>query len=121
MSVLRDLLIEYREAKGYTKTFVAKSVGIPYSTYSSYEYGKCEPGNDVMLKLAALYGCTVDELLGIEKAPENTEPMVTRDQLVEFLQSAGLIKDGEDLSDSDLHFLEALIAAAAEWFSAKNA
>lgn len=110
-----------RVERGYTKRAVAEGSGITYGSYCGYEYGRRDPDTETLSKIAKFYGCTVDELLGIEKAPDNTEPMVTRDQLVEFLLSAGLINEGEDLSDSDLHFLEALIAAAAEWFSAKNA
>ena len=114
-------LEDARLNSGMSKKKVADALGLAYSTYCCYEYGSREPGSDVLVKAAELYEISVDELLGIEKAPENTEPMVTRDQLVDFLLSAGLINEGEDLSDSDLHFLEALIAAAAEWFSAKNA
>lgn len=121
MNEINKLLEQKRNDAGLTKKYVSEYLGLSYTTYAAYEYGRSTPSPDAIAKLAELYGITVDELLGIEKAPEYTEPMVTRDQLVDFLLSAGLIKDGEDLSDSDLHFLEALIAAAAEWFSAKNA
>ena len=55
-----------RKAAGMKQTDVAKIVGICQSGYSDWERGKNKIDNKSLQKLAELYGCSVDYLLGIE-------------------------------------------------------
>ena len=61
---------------------VATALGMPYTTYVSYEKGDREPGSDVLIKIADFYNTTVDYLLGVSKnksfsssLPENIIPL----------------------------------------------
>lgn len=57
-----------RKAAGMKQTDVAKIVGICQSGYSDWERGKNKIDNKSLQKLAELYGCSVDYLLGREDA-----------------------------------------------------
>jgi transcriptional regulator with XRE-family HTH domain len=46
-----------------TQAEVAKSVGVHQSSVSFWETGETKPRASLLVKLAALYGVTVDELL----------------------------------------------------------
>lgn len=59
-------LKELRKIKGYTQQQVAKYIGITRCMISSYENDIRLPSYDILLKLAELYGVTVDYLLRME-------------------------------------------------------
>lgn len=65
MSTFQGNLRHYREKAGYrtVKAFV-KDLGIPYTTYLSYEKGIKEPSGSNIIKIADKLGITTDELLG---------------------------------------------------------
>lgn len=52
-----------REKAGLTQEKVAKALGIDQSAVSQWETGKTAPRAGLLVKLADMYGCTVDELL----------------------------------------------------------
>ena len=52
-----------REASGMTQKDVTEKVGVNQSAVSFWESGKTMPRASILLKLANLYGCTVDDLL----------------------------------------------------------
>ena len=52
-----------REKAGLTQMEVAKKLKIPQSTIASWETDRALPRADKLKDIAALYGCTVDELL----------------------------------------------------------
>lgn len=52
-----------RENVGLTQKEVADRLGIDQSAVSLWETGKTAPRASVLVRLAGLYGCTVDELL----------------------------------------------------------
>lgn len=58
-----------RTERGLTQRQVADSLGVEPNTVSQWESGVREPRVCQLPKLAELFGCTVDELLGIEKTP----------------------------------------------------
>jgi len=45
-----------------TKRFMAKALGISYSSACAYEYGTRIPGDDVKIKIANLFGVSVEYL-----------------------------------------------------------
>ena len=59
---LKDLRKQY----GYTQTYVAQQIGITYQSYQHYEWGLTVPTLQNCIKLAKLYGETLESLLGIE-------------------------------------------------------
>ena len=62
-----------RRARGLNMRQVAKELGIPYTTYVSYEKGDREPSLDCLLQLANFFGCSVDGLLGGTQEPEEKQ------------------------------------------------
>lgn len=58
------LIRKFREAEGYTQTYIAKILGINQKTYSKYENEKLEISYKDLIKLADLYGVSLDILVG---------------------------------------------------------
>lgn len=62
---LNERLQQLREKAGFENAKVfAKSIGMPYSTYSTYESGKSEPKATALVTIAAALHVSVDDLLG---------------------------------------------------------
>lgn len=65
-------------------------------------------------------GYTLSDLDEKENAPapsgDDTEALSV-DEVVGAFVRAGLVPEGRDLSDQDLRFLEAIVAALREWFA----
>lgn len=64
---LSQRLNEKRQALNLSRRIVSEIVGISASTLADYENGHSEPSLKVLMKLATLYKCSTDYLLGIEK------------------------------------------------------
>ncbi|MDH5160384.1 helix-turn-helix domain-containing protein [Heyndrickxia oleronia] len=63
------ILERLRENKGWSKTTVAKKLGIKtVSTYANWEYGIRTPDKDMLAKIAELYGVSTDYLITGEEA-----------------------------------------------------
>ena len=64
---IRSLRID----NGYTQKQIGEFLGISQNTYSQYEIGVLNYPVDVLIRLAAFYGVSVDYLLGLtdEKQP----------------------------------------------------
>ena len=62
-----------RDAKHLTQAQVAKILGITSTAYQNYEYGKREPSNELLCKIADIFNVTTDYLLGRET--NVTEPL----------------------------------------------
>lgn len=56
-----------RELHGYTQNEVAKKLYVDRTTYAWYELGAVQPQIDTLVRLAELYGVSVDFLLGVSK------------------------------------------------------
>ena len=73
-----------RETMHLTQLQVAEKLGITSVAYQNYEYGKREPNNTLLCKIAELFNVTTDYLLGRDTG--DPEPI---DQLAgEFNMSA---------------------------------
>ena len=58
-----EKLIEKRKIAGLSQTAVAKKLGCTSSAVSQYESGKREPDFETLVKLAEIYGCTVNDFV----------------------------------------------------------
>ena len=56
---IADNLRYLRKRKGITQTELAKTLGIPVTTYNAYETGQNMPRMETMQKIADFYGRTV--------------------------------------------------------------
>lgn len=65
MQPLAKRLQLLREEKEWTKTYVAKQLGLNnLGTYANWEYGTREPDSEMLSKIASLYDVSTDFLLG---------------------------------------------------------
>jgi transcriptional regulator with XRE-family HTH domain len=55
---------ELRVKTGLSMRQVAIELGIPYTTYISYEKEDREPNSEMLIKLADYFNCSVDYLVG---------------------------------------------------------
>ncbi|MEC1543101.1 helix-turn-helix domain-containing protein [Bacillus halotolerans] len=63
-NITGKILTELREKKGWSKSLVAKKLGIKtMSTYANWEYGLRKPDGEMLVKIAELYGVTTDYIL----------------------------------------------------------
>jgi transcriptional regulator with XRE-family HTH domain len=60
-------IANFRKSIGMTQAQLAKELNIRQSTVSMWEMGINMPRTDTLLKLAAIFGCTVDDLLNAKK------------------------------------------------------
>lgn len=66
-------LREIRELKGISQRQAALGLNLSPTVYNRYENGIREPSNLTLLAMADYFGVTVDELLGREPAPSETQ------------------------------------------------
>ena len=61
---IENKLQELRELHELKQQDVANALGVSRSTYASYEAGRRTPDIDTLMRLADVYGMTLDELTG---------------------------------------------------------
>jgi transcriptional regulator with XRE-family HTH domain len=61
---MKERLKECRVKAGYTQKYIALTVGVAMPTVSQWESGIKSPSVENLIRLADLYGVTVDHLLG---------------------------------------------------------
>ena len=59
-----EMIRNLRTDKGYTQQQIGEYLGISQNTYSQYEIGVLNYPIDVLIKLADLYGTSIDYLVG---------------------------------------------------------
>tara|TARA_R110001592_G_scaffold327372_1_gene608516 strand:+ start:3752 stop:4135 length:384 start_codon:yes stop_codon:yes gene_type:complete len=78
MKVDISKLLEYRKKFGYTQQQIAEMMGIHYSTYGKMESGEIKVDIEKGLKLAKIYGVTLDVLFGGQAEDSQSEVIVKR-------------------------------------------
>jgi transcriptional regulator with XRE-family HTH domain len=63
--IAKNLSFLRKESK-YTQAEIAAQLGIPKTTYASYEYGKAEPDNDMLVKISQLYSVELFVLISTQ-------------------------------------------------------
>ena len=63
---IRDL----REDKDLTQRAMAKALSCSQQVYSNYELGQSDIPTDILIKLSAFHGVSVDYILGITDNPK---------------------------------------------------
>ena len=57
-------LRELRKKRGFTQAELAERLGVPQTTYSSWETETCQMNYETLIRLAVVFGVSVDYLLG---------------------------------------------------------
>jgi transcriptional regulator with XRE-family HTH domain len=92
MNIFGKRLEKKRKEAGWTKTYTAKMLKLPLTTYANYEYGNREPDMATITKIATLFNTTTDYLLGKNDDPEmprnklTTPEKIARHTIAENLQ-----------------------------------
>jgi transcriptional regulator with XRE-family HTH domain len=102
MSKFSEKLKHLRESNEWSKTNVAKHLGVGLSTYANWEYGYSEPDIDMINRIAKLYGVSNDFLMGNDTKDETKHVDLARDPVV-------LSFNGELLSQDDLDIIKAVL------------
>ena len=100
-----------RKELNMSQAELAEKLGVSQQTISKYERGTREPDNETLAKLAEIFDCSIDYLLGktdirnpykdfIEKAKEQYGPRGKK-QAEELLQNIQSLFDGGELPDED--------------------
>lgn len=70
-NVIGLVIKTFREAKHLSQAKLAEQIGVSQRNISYYESGDHIPPADVLKKLAAIFGITIDELVGVKKMNSN--------------------------------------------------
>ncbi len=116
MSKLSLTLTNLREERGWSKTYVAKKLGLSnMQTYANYEYGSREPDLELLKKISDLYDVTTDYLLGKTPTPEFTaknerDVQNIVDDLINGLSNEN---GGEEIDEEDAELIKAALEKVA--------
>ena len=119
------------------KSKLSQLSGVPYTTIDGfYKKGYENTKISTIRKIASALNVSLDYLVddnilernftsaGIKKAPapqdSGAEATIKPEQLQSVLKEFGFIKDGEDLSDSDLDFLISVGNIIRAWFTERK-
>ena len=103
MSEFSERLTDLRENKGWSKTYVAKTIGLSsMQTYANWEYGRTEPDFETTKKLANLFNVSTDYLLGRETSDKSD---IDLDKAIDESRSF----DGKPISDHDREVVKKIL------------
>lgn len=117
MQKLAERLTILREEHEWTKTYVAKQLGLKnLGTYANWEYGTREPDNEMLTKIAQLYNVSTDYLLGLseDRFLDKDSSSVGNNILSHFkLNTADMeVEDIQELEEEINEYMEFLIQRA---------
>ncbi len=99
-TALGENLRKFRKENGYTQKFLADYLSLERSTYSKYEVSR-NPDLVSIIQLAALYGVSVDELIG-----DYPDEVVNKNEVASYAKASSPDdKDGSELTRDELKLL----------------
>ncbi|KAA9324459.1 helix-turn-helix domain-containing protein [Lactobacillus jensenii] len=98
--IFKTRLAELRKQNNWTKTQVAKRLGISLPAYSGYEQGTREPTLENARKLAEMFNVTLDYLLYDKEKETKT---------IDLKKADVLSYDGKPISDEELEIIKAIL------------
>lgn len=102
MSEFGERLTNLRESKGWSKTYVAKAIGLSsMQTYANYEYGRREPDFNTVNKLANLFNVSADYLLGRKKSESKTADLSDNETIFTY--------EGKEIPPEDLEYMKRIL------------
>lgn len=102
MSEFSKRLTGLRENKGWSKTYVAKAIGLSsMQTYANWEYGRTEPDFQMLNKIANLFNVSTDYLLNGNKEENKTADLADKDTVFTY--------EGREIPPEDLEYMKRLL------------
>lgn len=98
---LNTRLKKLRLKQHYTQKDVADILGVTRATISGYEQGVAEPPADILIKLASIYKCTTDYILGMSKMNVISLDGFSLEQQEKIVQIVSMIEDVAELSKGE--------------------
>lgn len=122
---LGERISSLRKQAGYTRNEFADRLDMSANTLRNYELDIHEPGHSFLIKIAKIFGVTVDYLLGIEsdtkKSPTPAAAEVEDDLLIDLFYTlfveAGYIKNGDELTLRQGEMVAAMIHLVRAMFA----
>lgn len=109
MTAFSERLISLREARGWSKTYVANHLGLKnMQTYANYEYGRREPDLETTTKLAKLFNVSTDYLLGRASKEDDEKPLTRNQKLIAY-------SIDPDISDEERQAIIEMVQAAKKF------
>lgn len=120
-----EMINEIRKKKNLSVDELAELSGVPKSTLAKITAGiTTNPNLETVKAIARALGCKLDDFdSDIQKAPEPEEPVSEAEiqkiglTLQEAFLKAGLIKNGQDLTDEQIDFIDGIVAITRAFFS----
>ena len=101
---LYEKLSTLRKSNNYTQSQIAKKLNVTRQTVSKWEMGISEPSLDLLSKIADIYDCSVDELIGrSEIENDTTEPPTPTSQTETTVTETQFPKNQTKTTDEDKH------------------
>ncbi len=75
MSELKDMLVYYRNLRGYSQRELADLIGVSASTIGMYESGKRFPTHETEEALADIFNVSLNNLRGIDDEKKSNYPV----------------------------------------------
>ncbi len=92
-------LKKYRERYGYTQQDIADHLEVGKTTYAQYELGNRRIPVDMLVRVAALYNVSMDEMLGNSVQPVASTNIIhgnfTKEQIQKIQKYADLVSNDE--------------------------
>ncbi len=113
MSSLERVLALIDE-RGITAATLTKEAGLDKSTISAWKSGRSKPKAEALQKIADYFGVSIDYLLEKTDDPIPSDRSGDVARLYAALVEAGIVKQGEDLTDKQLLVLVDIVRANRE-------
>ncbi len=109
MLVFAQRMKKERERKGWSKVYLGSVLGISGPAIGNYESGRRFPDGQMLVKIAEVFACSVDYLLGYSdtRQPEKPHISIAEPEIKQLLQQitqtineaekAGLINEKEKI------------------------
>ncbi|WP_455565152.1 helix-turn-helix domain-containing protein [Lactobacillus hominis] len=102
LSEFSNRLLALREEHNWSKTTVAKKLGLSVQRYANWEYGTREPDLENLTAIAQLYGVSTDYLTGQSNDRDKKAVDLETDPVV-------LNYGGRPVSDEDMDIIKAIL------------
>ena len=96
----------HRVKNNLTQKDLAEKLHISYQAVSKWEKDESEPSFDTVKEMAKIFGCSIDELFGVEKEePKKEETIRVIEKIQEVVVKEQIVKDDKPLDRIEVVFL----------------